>query len=58
MSHMRIDATTPAGFDLGFKCVVIEDACATRDLQFGVRPLPLRRSMALLWPHWPRLMLR
>jgi nicotinamidase-related amidase len=35
MSHMCIDATTRAAFDLGFKCVVIQDACATRNLEFG-----------------------
>ena len=35
MSHMCIDATTRAGFDLGFNCVVIQDACATRNLEFG-----------------------
>ena len=34
MSHMCIDATTRAAFDLGFGCVVAEDACATRDLTF------------------------
>ena len=34
MSHMCIDATTRAAFDLGFNCVVAEDACATRDLIF------------------------
>ncbi len=34
MSHMCIDATTRAAFDLGFKCTVVEDACATRDLAF------------------------
>jgi nicotinamidase-related amidase len=34
MSHMCIDATTRAAFDLGFNCVVAEDACATRDLNF------------------------
>jgi len=34
MSHMCIDATTRTAFDLGFSCTVIEDACATRDLQF------------------------
>jgi nicotinamidase-related amidase len=33
MSHMCIDATTRAAFDFGFDCIVIEDACATRDLQ-------------------------
>jgi len=34
MSHMCIDATARAGFDLGFNCTVAEDACATRDLRF------------------------
>ncbi|MFQ5934960.1 MAG: cysteine hydrolase family protein [Acidiferrobacterales bacterium] len=34
MSHMCIDATTRAAFDLRFKCTVIENACATRDLSF------------------------
>jgi nicotinamidase-related amidase len=32
---MCIDATTRAAFDLGFNCAVIQDACATRDLEFG-----------------------
>ena len=35
MSHMCIDATTRAAFDLGFNCVVAEDACATMDLFFN-----------------------
>ncbi|MEJ2200379.1 MAG: isochorismatase family protein, partial [Desulfuromonadaceae bacterium] len=34
MSHMCIDATTRAAFDLGFTCTVAEDACATKDLIF------------------------
>lgn len=34
MSHMCVDATTRAAFDYGFNCVVVEDACATRDLVF------------------------
>jgi len=34
MSHMCVDATTRAAFDYGFSCRVIEDACATRDLEF------------------------
>jgi nicotinamidase-related amidase len=37
MSHMCIDATTRAAFDLGFTCQVVADACATRDLAFGGR---------------------
>ena len=34
MSHMCIDATTRAAFDLGFNCIVAEDACATKELFF------------------------
>ncbi len=34
MSHMCIDTTTRAAFDLGYKCCVVSDACATRDLEF------------------------
>ncbi|WPD22300.1 MAG: cysteine hydrolase family protein [Candidatus Electrothrix scaldis] len=37
MSHMCIDATTRAAFDLGFGCTVVEDACATRNLVFKGR---------------------
>jgi nicotinamidase-related amidase len=42
MSHMCIDATARAAFDHGFKCTVVEDACATRALEFGGRSLPAR----------------
>ena len=34
MSHMCVDATTRAAFDFGFKCTVVGDACATRDLRY------------------------
>jgi len=37
MSHMCVDATTRAAFDffdLSYNCVVIEDACATCNLQY------------------------
>jgi len=43
MSHMCIDATARAAFDFSFKCVVIEDACATRDLEFGGRTIAARQ---------------
>ncbi|SIR32456.1 Nicotinamidase-related amidase [Paracoccus thiocyanatus] len=33
MSHMCIDATTRAASDFGYKTTVIQDACATRDLE-------------------------
>ncbi len=34
MTHMCIDATARAAFDLGFTCTISHDACATRDLTF------------------------
>ena len=34
MTHMCIDTTVRAAFDLGYRCNVIADACATRDLEF------------------------
>ncbi len=33
MTHMCVDATVRAARDHGFKCTLIADACATRDLQ-------------------------
>lgn len=35
MTHMCIDTTVRAAFDLGFKVELAHDACATRDLRFG-----------------------
>ena len=35
MTHMCIDATVRAAVDLGFPCTVIDDACATRDLEIN-----------------------
>ena len=40
MSHMCIDATTRAAFDLGYQCTVLADACATRDLLYNGDTLP------------------
>jgi len=34
MSHMCIDATTRAAFDYGLSCIVVADACATRNLEY------------------------
>ncbi len=33
MTHMCVDAATRAAKDFGFSCMVIGDACATRDLE-------------------------
>lgn len=35
MTHMCIDATTRAAFDLGFDCIVSYDACCSKDLEFN-----------------------
>ena len=34
-THMCVEAATRAGYDLGFNCTVIGDACTTRDLKYG-----------------------
>jgi len=35
MSHMCVDATTRAAFDLGFNCTVAHDACTTKNIKFN-----------------------
>ena len=40
MTHMCVDATTRAAFDLGFSCALAHDACATRALTFGEQRVP------------------
>jgi nicotinamidase-related amidase len=37
MTHMCVEGTVRAAHDLGFQCVLVGDACATRDLEFGGR---------------------
>lgn len=40
MSHMCIEATCRAASDLGYKVTVLEDACATMDLEFNGVKVP------------------
>jgi len=40
MTHMCIDTTVRAAFDLGFACRLAHDACATRALAFGGETVP------------------
>lgn len=40
MTHMCIDTSTRAAADAGFECVLVHDACATRDLSFGGETIP------------------
>lgn len=40
MSHMCVDAGVRAAGDLGYRCVVVHDACATRDQEFQGTVVP------------------
>jgi len=40
MTHMCVDATTRAAFDLGYACIVAGDACATKELIFEGSKVP------------------
>ena len=59
MSHLCIDATTRAAFDLGFRCTLVTDACATRDLAFEGTKIPADfvhgAFMAALFPVYAQL---
>ena len=35
MTHMCVDTTVRAAYDLGFACVLAHDACATLELSFA-----------------------
>ncbi len=40
MTHMCIEATVRAAYDLGFSCTVLSDACATKNLEFNNMLIP------------------
>lgn len=46
MSHMCIDATARAAADLGYKTTIIQDACATRDLEYQGEVVPAAKVHA------------
>jgi len=46
MSHMCIDAATRAAADFGYQVKVIEDACASRDLEFAENIVPAEQVHA------------
>jgi len=60
MSHMCVDASVRAACDLGFSCTVIEDACATKDLEFRGSLVPAahvhRAFMAALQAAYAKVM--
>jgi nicotinamidase-related amidase len=41
-THMCLEAAVRAAHDLGFSCTVVQDACATRALQYGELIIPAR----------------
>lgn len=48
MSHMCIDATARAASDFGYKTTVVQDACATRDVEFEGVVVPAAQVHAAL----------
>lgn len=40
MTHMCVDATARAAADFGFKVIIAEDACATRNLEYNGTVVP------------------
>ncbi|HTS22490.1 MAG TPA: cysteine hydrolase family protein [Casimicrobiaceae bacterium] len=39
MTHMCVDTTVRAAADLGFECLLAQDGCATKALQFSGQPI-------------------
>lgn len=42
MTHLTVDATVRAAYDLGFSCTVLQDACATRQLEYNHQVIPVQ----------------
>lgn len=40
MTHLAIEATVRAAYDLGFSCTVLHDTCATKNLEFDNTTIP------------------
>lgn len=40
MTHLSVDASVRAAYDLGFSCTVLHDACATKNLEFNNMIIP------------------
>lgn len=46
MTHMCIDTSVRAAYDLGFNCTLIADGCATKNLEFENRVIPAKDVQA------------
>ncbi len=51
MRHMCIDAVVCAAKDFGFTWAGVQDACATRDLEFNGKTIPLPSFTQPTSPH-------
>lgn len=40
MTHLCVDATVRAAYDLGFKCTVLGDACASKNIEYNNTLIP------------------
>lgn len=60
MTHLTVDATVRAAYDLGFSCTIIHDACAAIDLEFNQTPIAAEHVhhafLAALQPTYGSLM--
>lgn len=60
MTHMCIDATVRAAYDLGFSLTVLHDACATKNLEFNSMMIPAQSVhnafLAALQPMYSNVM--
>ncbi|MFT5218557.1 MAG: nicotinamidase-related amidase [Planctomycetota bacterium] len=46
MTQMCIDTSVRAAFDLGFRCLLLSDACATKDMEFAGEVVPAAQVQA------------
>lgn len=60
MTHSAIDATVRAAHDFGFSCTIINDACASRQLEFHHTPITAQNVhyafLAALQPSYASIM--
>ena len=56
MTHLTVDSTVRAAHDLGFSCTIIQDACATKQLEFQHTTIPMQNVhyafLAALYPSY------
>lgn len=48
-THMCLEAAVRAAYDFGFDCVVISDACATKDLTFEGKTVPAEEVQTVVF---------